>query len=77
VESEINKRPSEDAAECPRLVISRKRGDDLVVMMFDETHGVVVHDGSTFSGRNPDEFYWENWDMENFKPFHGSICLKS
>ncbi len=75
MKSTINK--TDEEVEYPRLMIRKEKGDNLIVMMFSENKGCVVHDKGNMGERNSTEFYWDGWDIEDFKPFHGSVTLEN
>jgi hypothetical protein len=71
MKSIVSKQPCVKELPFPKLMISRH---DCVVLFEYYNKGVCINAGTT---GNLVGVISENWAMENFKDFHGSVCLEN
>lgn len=63
---------SKDGINFPCLMISKSNG--CIILFEVEMSGVVIHNPNNKSNF-PVGVYSYTWDMNQFKPFHGSVTL--
>lgn len=57
-----------DRSEYPKIMINNSA--DIIVLFTDEAHGTIIH-----SLKNTYGNYYDSWEIDSFKQFHGSVTL--
>jgi hypothetical protein len=76
MKSTVSEKPCESEVKYPCLMKYHK---GYGIILFDkESCGTVVDDGHSSGGRfNHVGYYSETWKMNDYEPFHGSVCLEN
>ena len=53
--------------------LMQSKYNELIVLFHNEGNGIVVRPNKDFNERSD----LSGWNMENFKPFHGTITLQN